>query len=65
MNQAGKLHLIPPFLAFCSVDRKSVRFTIPLSTVRRVERLNARAGVYALSLSLWHGSKFVRDDSVW
>lgn len=58
--QAGKLHLLPPYLAFASLDRKSVRFTIPLCTIRRVERLNARAGIYALSLSLWHGMKIVR-----
>ena len=32
---------------------------MPLSTIRRVERLNAKAGVYALSLSLWHGMKIV------
>jgi hypothetical protein len=37
-----------------------MRFTLPLCTIRRVERLNARAGVYALSLSLAHGSKIVR-----
>jgi hypothetical protein len=37
-----------------------MRFTLPLSTIRRVERLNARAGVYALSLSLAHGGKIVR-----
>ncbi|KAH8104027.1 TBC-domain-containing protein [Cristinia sonorae] len=55
----GKLYLIPPYLAFTSLDRKSMRFTIPLCTVRRVERLNARAGVYALSLSLWHNMKIV------
>jgi hypothetical protein len=60
-TQAGKLHLLPPYLAFSSLDRKSVRFTLPLSTVRRVERLNARAGVYALSLSTWHGMKIVSD----
>ncbi|KIJ65220.1 hypothetical protein HYDPIDRAFT_131621 [Hydnomerulius pinastri MD-312] len=58
-SYAGKLHLIPPYLTFSSLDRKSVRFTIPLSTVRRVERLNARAGVYALSLSTWHGMKII------
>ena len=28
--------------------------------MRRVERLNARAGIYALSLLLWHGMKIVR-----
>jgi hypothetical protein len=48
-----------PYLAFASLDRKSVRFSIPLSTIRRVERLNARAGIYALSLSTWHGAKIV------
>lgn len=56
---AGKLYLIPPYLSFSSLDRKSVKFTIPLCTVRRVERLNARAGIYALSLLLWHGMKIV------
>ncbi|KAF5359991.1 hypothetical protein D9758_007584 [Tetrapyrgos nigripes] len=58
-SYAGKLYLIAPYLCFSSLDRKSVRFTIPLSTVRRVERLNARAGIYALSLSLWHGGKII------
>ena len=57
--KAGKLHIAPPYLAFASLDKKSVRFTIPLCTIRRVERLNARAGVYALSLLLWHGTKIV------
>ncbi|KAI0796190.1 TBC-domain-containing protein [Abortiporus biennis] len=55
----GKLYLIPPYLCFASHDRKSVRFTVPLCTIRRVERLNARAGVYALGLSLWHQMKIV------
>lgn len=58
-KKAGKLYIMSPFLAFTSLDRKSVRFTIPLSTIRRVERLNARAGIYALSLSTWHGMKIV------
>ena len=61
--QAGKLYILPPYLTFSSVDRKSVRFTIPLSTIRRVERLNARAGIYALSLGLWHGMKIVSRNS--
>ncbi|PIL24923.1 hypothetical protein GSI_12810 [Ganoderma sinense ZZ0214-1] len=58
-SYAGKLYLLPPYLTFASHDRKSSRFTIPLCTIRRVERLNARAGVYALSLALWHGMKIV------
>jgi hypothetical protein len=58
-TKAGKLYIMSPFLAFTSLDRRSVRFTIPLSTIRRVERLNARAGIYALSLSTWHGMKIV------
>ncbi|KAM6496616.1 Rab-GTPase-TBC domain containing protein, partial [Amanita muscaria] len=56
---AGKLYIMPPYLSFASLDRKSVRFTIPLATIRRVERLNARAGIYALSISTWHGLRFV------
>ncbi|KAG6906926.1 hypothetical protein DXG01_011352 [Tephrocybe rancida] len=58
-SYAGKLYLIAPYLAFVSLDKKSVRFTVPLSTIRRVERLNARAGIYALSLSTWHGQKII------
>jgi hypothetical protein len=58
-SYAGKLHIMPPYLAFSSLDRKSVRFTVPLATIRRVERLNARAGIYALSLALWHGMKII------
>ncbi|KAL0570667.1 hypothetical protein V5O48_011291 [Marasmius crinis-equi] len=58
-SYAGKLYLMAPYLAFSSLDRKSVRFTLPLSTVRRVERLNARAGIYALSLLMWHGGKII------
>ncbi|KAF9019049.1 TBC-domain-containing protein [Hymenopellis radicata] len=58
-SYAGKLYLLAPYLAFASLDRKSVRFTLPLSTVRRVERLNARAGIYALSLALWDGGKII------
>ncbi|KAI3598517.1 gtpase activating protein [Moniliophthora roreri] len=58
-SYAGKLYLMAPYLAFSSLDKKSVRFTIPLSTVRRVERLNARAGIYALSLSMWNGGKII------
>ncbi|QRV89023.1 GTPase-activating protein GYP2 [Ceratobasidium sp. AG-Ba] len=40
-------------------DSKSVQFTIPLTTIRRVERLSSRAGVFALSLSVWHGMKII------
>ncbi|KAH8116325.1 TBC-domain-containing protein [Phellopilus nigrolimitatus] len=58
-SYAGRLYLLPPFLTFASLDRKSVRFTLPLCTVRRVERLNTRTGVFALSLLVWHGMKII------
>ena len=58
-SQAGKLYLLPPFLTFASLDRKSARFSIPLAAIRRVEKLNARAGIYALSFTLWQGTKIV------
>ncbi|KAG8707803.1 hypothetical protein FRC09_001608, partial [Ceratobasidium sp. 395] len=56
---AGTLYLIPPFLCFVSLDKRSVQFTIPLTTIRRVERLSSRAGVFALSLTVWHGMKII------
>ncbi|WWD07604.1 hypothetical protein V865_005705 [Kwoniella europaea PYCC6329] len=56
---AGRLSLLPPFLCFISLDRKSCRYTIPLYTIRRVERLNSRAGVFALSLATWHGMRII------
>ncbi|OCF45828.1 GTPase activating protein [Kwoniella heveanensis CBS 569] len=56
---AGRLSLLPPFLCFISLDRKSCRCAIPLYTIRRVERLNSRAGVFALSLATWHGMRII------
>ncbi|RSH86713.1 uncharacterized protein EHS24_004984 [Apiotrichum porosum] len=56
---AGKLSLLPPFLCFVSNDRRSCRCTLPLYTIRRVERLNSRAGVFALSLATWHGMRII------
>ncbi|KAH7105928.1 TBC-domain-containing protein [Auriculariales sp. MPI-PUGE-AT-0066] len=58
-SYAGRVYIIGSYLAFASLDRKSVRFTLPLSTVRRVERLNSRTGAFALSLLLWHGLKII------
>jgi hypothetical protein len=60
LYQSGKLSLLPPFLCFISLDKRSARFTLPLYTIRRVERLNSRAGVFALSLATWHGMRVVR-----
>ena len=37
-TQAGRLSLAPPFLCFISLDRRSCRCTLPLYTIRRVER---------------------------
>ncbi|CAK9780962.1 TBC-domain-containing protein [Cutaneotrichosporon oleaginosum] len=56
---AGKLSLLPPFLCFVSNDRRSCRASLPLYTIRRVERLNSRAGVFALSLATWHGMRII------
>lgn len=58
-SYAGKLYLFSSFICFASLDRKSVKFTIPLSTIRRVERLNSQSGVFALSFIVWHGMKIV------
>ncbi|KDQ19109.1 hypothetical protein BOTBODRAFT_484142 [Botryobasidium botryosum FD-172 SS1] len=56
---AGRLYLFPQYLCFASLDRKSVKFTVPLYTIRRVERLKSRAGIFALSLVVWHGMSII------
>lgn len=56
---AGRLSLTQQYLTFASVDRRTCRMSLPLYTVRRVERLNSRSTVYALSLVVWHGMKIV------
>jgi len=67
---SGKLVLTPRFLCFTSNDRRSAKLTLPLYTIRRVEKLlpgavaaNARIapGVFALVLELWDGDKLVRQ----
>ncbi|SCZ90894.1 BZ3500_MvSof-1268-A1-R1_Chr1-3g02357 [Microbotryum saponariae] len=61
---SGKLYLSTSFLAFTSLDRRSCRFTLPLATVRRVEKLapgqdGTSAGAFALSLTLLHHLRIV------
>nr|ASF90223.1 hypothetical protein SPAR02025 [Bartheletia paradoxa] len=56
---SGKLTLTSSFLTFLSLDKRTCRATIPLYTIRRVEKLNSRTGVFALSLIVWHGMKIV------
>jgi len=58
---AGRLTLTSSFLCFASHgDRgRGCRLALPLMTVRRVERLNTRDSVFALSITLWHGLQLV------
>ncbi|KAL4402167.1 hypothetical protein ACI68E_001819 [Malassezia pachydermatis] len=58
---AGRLTLTPSFLCFASQgDRgRGCRIAIPLSTVRRVERLNTRDVVFALGITVWHGTHMI------
>ncbi|KIM22819.1 hypothetical protein M408DRAFT_277951 [Serendipita vermifera MAFF 305830] len=58
-SYAGKMHLLPPYLCFISLDRRSVKVSIPLASIRRVERVNhpRAVGVFQLGLTLWHGMK--------
>jgi hypothetical protein len=67
---SGKLYLSQTQLSFSSLDRKSCKFSLPLFTVRRVEKVNAgltstpldniAVGVYALAIELWEGHRIVR-----
>ena len=58
---AGRLTLTPSFLCYASQgDRgRGCRVAIPLATIRRVERLNTRDAVFALSITVWHGMQLV------
>ncbi|GAA5950368.1 hypothetical protein JCM3765_004522 [Sporobolomyces pararoseus] len=61
---SGKLYLSTSFLTFTSLDRRSCRLTLPLATVRRVEKLapgqeGTEFGAFALALTLFHGLRIV------
>ncbi|GAA5899938.1 hypothetical protein JCM6882_007007 [Rhodosporidiobolus microsporus] len=61
---SGKLYLSTTFLTFTSLDRRSCRLTLPLSTIRRVEKLapgqeGTAVGAFALALTLFHGLRIV------
>ncbi|GAA5851479.1 hypothetical protein JCM3766R1_002241, partial [Sporobolomyces carnicolor] len=61
---SGKLYLSTSFLTFTSLDRRSCRLTLPLATVRRVEKLapgqeGTEFGAFALALTLFHSLRIV------
>ncbi|KAL8283146.1 hypothetical protein RQP46_005924 [Phenoliferia psychrophenolica] len=61
---SGKLYLSSTFLAFASLDRRSCRLSLPLATVRRVEKIapgqeGTATGAFALCLTLFHGLRIV------
>ncbi|GAA5890230.1 hypothetical protein JCM8208_002744 [Rhodotorula glutinis] len=60
----GKLYLSTTFLTFTSLDRRSCRLTLPLATIRRVEKLapgqeGTAPGAFALGLTLFHGLRII------
>ncbi|TIA97772.1 hypothetical protein E3P94_02774 [Wallemia ichthyophaga] len=57
----GNIYLFDHFLCFKSYDLRSCVATIPLYSIRRVERLSTinQPGTLALSFILWHGLKLV------
>lgn len=62
--QSGKLYLSTSFLTFTSLDRRSCRLSLPLATIRRVEKLapgqeGTVSGAFALSFTLFHGLRIV------
>ncbi|GAA6000472.1 uncharacterized protein JCM10292_001531 [Rhodotorula paludigena] len=61
---SGKLYLSTSFLTFTSLDRRSCRLTLPLATIRRVEKLapgqdGTAVGAFALALTLFHGLRII------
>lgn len=61
--QSGKLHLSARFLCFAALDKRSCRISLPLATIRRVEKIAApdglNLGAFALSLTLLQGARMV------
>ena len=58
------MYLTDSYLVFGAADRKSCRLSLPLATVRRVEKLapgqeGLIAGAFALALTLFHGFRIV------
>ncbi|KAL1916336.1 uncharacterized protein VTP21DRAFT_5953 [Calcarisporiella thermophila] len=53
----GRLFLSETFLTFAADEREPVSFVLPLYTVRRVERLQTKSHLYALSIITWHHMK--------
>ncbi|GAA5849918.1 hypothetical protein JCM8547_000954 [Rhodosporidiobolus lusitaniae] len=61
---SGKLYLSTSFITFTSLDRRSCRLSLPLATIRRVEKLGpgqegTAVGAFALALTLFHGLRIV------
>ncbi|ODQ65871.1 TBC-domain-containing protein [Nadsonia fulvescens var. elongata DSM 6958] len=53
---SGKLFLSESYLIFISANEPRVcSFTLPLLTIKRVERLPSKAYVFALSIQIYHG----------
>lgn len=57
----GRLTLTNSFLCFASQGDggRGCRLSLPLMTVRRVERLNTRESVFALCITVWHDLQLI------
>lgn len=61
ISYQGRLSLSESFLIFSSIvpDDRQCNFTLPLSTIRKVERLPSKSFIFALSIRVYHGMNIV------
>ncbi|KAF9110868.1 hypothetical protein BGX27_005761 [Mortierella sp. AM989] len=55
----GRLYLSESFLCFICGDAEPCVLALPLYTIRRVERMNSRSAMYALTILTWHQMRVV------
>ncbi|KAF9420202.1 hypothetical protein BGZ94_009182 [Podila epigama] len=55
----GRLYLSESFMCFVCADAVPCMLALPLYTIRRVERMNSRSTMYALSILTWHQMRIV------
>ncbi|KAF9436510.1 hypothetical protein BGZ76_003728 [Entomortierella beljakovae] len=55
----GRLYLSESFLCFICGDAEPCVLSLPLFTIRRVERMNSRTAMYALNIMTWHQMRVV------
>ncbi|KAG5437588.1 hypothetical protein PCANB_000623 [Pneumocystis canis] len=55
----GNIYISTSYLCFMSNDKKLCSFALPLSTIRKVERIKTKNYIFALRIFTWHMMKII------